>query len=114
MRSPTVATAAGGSSSSSALPMRSRTQAKYIAFKLASDVIVASLHIVPAGVERKDRRDPEQHGSDENGTRQHRLARRARDEKPEGEQLRRRLPFRDRRHGNRHAQFGEILTQARN
>ena len=45
--------------------------------------------------------------------RQHRFAGRPGDEKAERDELRRRLPFGDRRHRHRHAQLGQIFAQAR-
>src|SRR5436305_1190402 len=73
MSSATVAIPSGGSISSSVLPTRSRTHAKYRTFtrSILDQVLHAGAEIIPAGIERQQCRAPEQrkpnrgnHGND--------------------------------------------------
>src|SRR4029077_6324167 len=115
MSSPTVRTSAGGSISSSGLPTRSRTQAKYRSFKFSilDQMPHARAEVIPAGIEREQRREPEQADADQTGDRQNQVTGLARDQEPDREQLQEGLPFREPRHRHADAQLGEIFAQAR-
>ncbi|GCC47945.1 hypothetical protein chiPu_0032148, partial [Chiloscyllium punctatum] len=69
--------------------------------------------VIPAGVDREDRRHPQQHDADQGGCREHLLARLAGDQKADRDQLDRRLPFRKLGDGNADPEPREIFAQAR-
>src|SRR5215813_14932247 len=88
IRSPTVTTPAGGSISSSGLPMRSRTQAKYKSFtSLVHHVSQSGAEIVPARIQRHDGREPQQGEADAGGDGQDFIARLAGQQEADGDEL---------------------------
>ncbi len=71
------------------------------------------LQIIPAGIERQQRGEPQQRNAEFGHSRNHRVARFAGNEKTDRDQLQRRLPFRQPRHRHADAELSQIFAQSR-
>src|SRR6185503_16554726 len=78
---------------------------------LLDEVMDAGAEIVPAGIDREDRRHPQQDDADQGGRGQDLLAGFARDQKADRDQLDRGLPFRQLGHGYADPQGGQIFPK---
>src|ERR1019366_788781 len=76
----------------------------------------AGAEIVPAGIERQQRREPKQRQADrrDDRNRKQSVAGIARQQEADGDQLQRGLPFGEPGHRDADAQLGQIFAQARN
>src|SRR6516164_6310768 len=74
----------------------------------------AGAEIIITGIDRDDRGGPQQQQADLGDDRHNLIARLAREQEADSDQLHRRLPLGELRHGHADAERGKILTQSRN